>query len=108
MPKSRNRHPAHRKPVARRKPVIHLTEDAPLTPSLAKVFTGTHTFKDVVKGISTDTGEVTLTVTRELAEQAIIYGWTLPQLFAEAARCQFPEAKDIEVMNAVPPSRRST
>jgi hypothetical protein len=106
MSTSRNRRPAQDKQQdARPKPEIHCSFDSPVDPFLAEIFTGQHTFKGGVKGISV--GKVTFTITRELAEQAIICGWSLGELFAEAARLQFPYAKDIEIFGTAPPSRRS-
>jgi hypothetical protein len=89
---------------------IHCSDDTPL-PQLPRFFIeeliGTHRFEGGIKGINTDTGGVTLIVTRELIEQGCICGWSLAELFAEAARLQFPNAKDIKVWGTVPPSRRS-
>jgi len=106
MSKSRNYSPAHGKQQhPRPKPEIHCSPDRPVDPFLAEIFTGQHTFKGGVKGIRA--GKVTFTITHELAEQAIICGWSLGELFAEAARLQYPHAKDIEVFGTAPPSRRS-
>ena len=89
---------------------IHCSADTPLT-QLPRFFIealiGTHHFKGGIKGINTDTGGVTLVVTRELIEQGCICGWSLPELFAEAARLQFFNAKDLKVWGTAPPSRRS-
>jgi hypothetical protein len=84
---------------------VQLTFDTPVDPFLAEIFTGMHTFRLGVKGIST--GKVEFTITHELAEQAIICGWSIGELFAEAAQLQFPDAKDIEVFGTAPPSRRA-
>jgi hypothetical protein len=82
---------------------IRLDNTTPITYFLAEALIGPHTFKGGIKSINNCTGEITLTVTRELAELGFMYGWSIPELLAEAARLQFPDVKDIKVMGMAPP-----